>query len=277
MEYLEIKIKTENKNFEALQALLSELDFESFADNEHDFSGYINAKKYRDNGTSEQINELKNLFDFEFSSLEIEDKNWNEEWEKNFQPIIVEDKCLIRASFHESNPNIKDEIVITPKMSFGTGHHSTTYMMVNQMYSVDFSNKDVLDMGCGTAVLAILAKKMGAQKTVGIDINEWAFENSIENCSINDQSTIEIVKGGAEKLTGYQNFDVILANINRNILLDDMKFYNSVLTIGGDIVFSGFYTQDNSLIIAEADKYNFNLIDQNEKENWSLLHFRKNK
>ena len=277
MEYLEIKITTKPEYFEILQALLSSLEFESFVDNDTAFSGYINDETFHNKNVQQELETLKENYSFDYTILNVENKNWNEEWEKNFQPIIVDNKCLIRASFHPSIEEINDEVIITPKMSFGTGHHATTYMMVNELYNIELQNKTVLDMGCGTAVLAILAKKLGAGHTVGIDIDDWAVENSIENCQINGFENIEILKGDREKLTDFQNFDVILANINRNILLSDMKYYNSVLKQDGEIIFSGFYTEDNDLICQEAHKNNFTLIDQNERENWSLLHFRKNK
>ena len=275
MDYLEVKIKTDASNFEILQALLQQYQFESFVDYEGYFDAYIDGNLYQNENVKAEIDSLKSNFDFEYSVKKIENKNWNEEWEKNFSPILVENKCLVRASFHDSIDGIEDEIIITPKMSFGTGHHATTYMMINEMYKIDLNNKSVLDMGCGTAVLAILAKKKGSAYTLGIDIDDWAVENSIENCTQNDQSEIEIIKGDAQKLTEYQKFDVILANINRNILLDDMKVYAQSLLDGGEILFSGFYTEDNSLIQKEAEKHNFKLIDQNERENWSLLHYKK--
>ena len=275
MEYLEVKITTNVENVEIMQALLSQSSFDSFVDDEIGFIAYVEDKKFIKNNVENELIELKNQFEFDFSVSKVKNKNWNEVWESNFSPVLVEGKCLIRANFHSKDNTVKDEVVITPKMSFGTGHHSTTYMMVNQMYNLDLENKSVLDMGCGTAVLAILAKKLGSAYTLGVDIDDWAVNNSIENCNTNEQPTIEIIKGGAEKLKDFQKFDVILANINRNILLDDMKLYNDALVSGGYILFSGFYTEDIPLIEKEAAKHNLKLIDQNERENWSLLHFNK--
>lgn len=275
MEYLEVRIDTRIENIEVLEALLTQYSFDSFVDDEAGFTAYIEVDNFKTNDVENGLIDLKSQFEFDYSVCEIENKNWNEEWESNFSPVLVEGKCLIRASFHPKDNSVKDEVVITPKMSFGTGHHATTYMMVNEMYNIDLKNKSVLDMGCGTAVLAILAKKLGSNYTLGIDIDDWAVENSIENCCNNNQPAIEIIKGGAEKLSNYQKFDVILANINRNILLNDMKFYNDALFTGGEILFSGFYIEDIPLIIKEAENYNFKIIGQNERDNWSLLHFRK--
>lgn len=275
MEYLEVRVDTKLENIEVLQALLSQFSFDSFVEDEAGFTSYIEVDNFKSLDVEKELISFKSQFKFDYSVAEIENKNWNEEWESNFAPVLVEGKCLIRANFHSKDSSVKDEVIITPKMSFGTGHHATTYMMVNEMYNIDLKNKSVLDMGCGTAVLAILAKKLGSGYTLGVDIDDWAVENSIENCDNNNQSAIEIIKGGAEKLSNYQKFDVILANINRNILLNDMKFYNDALLSGGYILFSGFYAEDIPLIEKEADKYNFKLIGQNERENWSLLHFKK--
>ena len=274
LSYSEININTKGSNVEILQALLSQLDFESFVDKEYGFDAYVLTQTFRD--VEANLKALQEQFEFTYKQKQVEDKNWNEEWEKNFDPVLVENKCIIRADFHKPVENVRYEVIITPKMSFGTGHHATTYQMVDQLFDIELKNKKVLDMGCGTGVLAILAKKMGSGYTVGIDIDEWSVENSKENIQRNNTSSIEIRQGDAQILSNYEKFDVILANINRNILLNDMQKYASVLTKGGDILFSGFYTEDVSLMEEEAKKHNFILIDQNEKDNWSLLHFQLN-
>lgn len=276
MNYLEVKINTAQEQFEVLQAFFSQFDFESFVDYENYFLAYIETNNFKKKYVENELKLLQNSFEFSYQINTIENKNWNEEWEKNFTPILVENKCLIRANFHPANPQIKDEIIITPKMSFGTGHHATTYMMVNKIYSINLNNKTVLDMGCGTAVLAILAKKRGSSYTLGIDIDDWAIENAKENCQINNCGEIEISKGDAKKLVNCEKFDVILANINRNILLNDIKQYSDSLKTNGEILFSGFYTEDNPLLIEKANELNFTLVDQKNRENWSLLHFKKN-
>ena len=273
MIYSEVKITTNEENVEILQALFSQFEFDSFVDTDNGFDAYI-VSDLLNNTVDNELKELQMQFDFTYNSKELENKNWNEEWEKNFHPIIIENKCLIRADFHPQNENVEHEIIITPKMSFGTGHHATTYQVVNKMIDLDFKNKSVLDMGCGTGVLAILAKKRGSTYTVGIDIDEWSVTNSIENIERNRTNDIEIKQGDATLLGNYQKFDVILANINRNILLNDMKHYASVLQKNGDILFSGFYIEDIPLIVEEAKKHNFTLIDQSERDNWSLLHFQ---
>lgn len=273
LNYSEVTVTTKEENVEILQALFGQYNFDSFVETKIGFDAYIESSLL-DKGVNQELSNLQAQFEFTFKSKEVENKNWNEEWEKNFHPIIIEKKCLIRADFHSQNTEVEHEIIITPKMSFGTGHHATTYQMVNKLFDLNIKNKSVLDMGCGTGVLAILAKKLGSAYTVGIDIDEWSVTNSIENIERNDTQDIEIKQGDANLLGNYQKFDVILANINRNILLNDMKHYASVLQEGGDILFSGFYTVDIPLIVEEAKKNNFTLIDQSERDNWSLLHFQ---
>jgi len=273
MTYSEVNIITIDKNIEILQALLGQFEFDSFVENSKGFDAYILSDSLNDE-VKRELRELQKKFEFTYTSKEVENKNWNEEWERNFYPVLVGNKCLIRADFHESNPSVEHEIIITPKMSFGTGHHATTYQMVDKLFDLDLKNKSVLDMGCGTGVLAILAKKRGSGYTVAIDIDEWSVENSNENIARNGTPDIEVELGDAEKLSNYKKFDVILANINRNILLDDMVKYSTVLQNGGNILFSGFYTEDVPLLVEEAIKHNFRLIDQNSKQMWSLLHFQ---
>ena len=273
MNYSEVTVTTNEENVEILQALFGQFEFDSFVDTENGFDAYI-VSELLNNTVNKELKILQSQFNFTYTSKELENKNWNEEWEKNFHPIVIENKCLIRADFHPKNPNVQHEVVITPKMSFGTGHHATTYQMVDKLFDLDIKDKSVLDMGCGTGVLAILAKKLGSAYTVGIDIDEWSFTNSIENIERNDTQDIEIKQGDATLLGNYQKFDVILANINRNILLNDMKHYASVLQKNGDILFSGFYMEDIPLIVDEAKKNNFTLVDQSERDNWSLLHFQ---
>jgi ribosomal protein L11 methyltransferase len=206
----------------------------------------------------------------EWNSSEIEAINWNEEWEKSFDPIIVDNKCLIRAPFHEVEGSFEYVINIEPKMSFGTGHHSTTHLMIGEMMNMDWKGKHVLDMGAGTAVLAILAEMMGAESSDAIDIDEWAYLNSIENLERNNCSRIKSYQGGAELLTD-QVYDTILANINRNILLRDMKEYVKVLKTGGEILFSGFYVQDIPELERVGGELGLKLVLQRERNEWCLL------
>jgi len=222
--------------------------------------------------------ELKNLLsDFPFEAsidykiTQIKSKNWNEEWEKHyFEPIVIGNDCVIHSSFHKDVPSAKYDIVIDPKMAFGTGHHETTSLVIGQLLLMDLEGKTLLDMGCGTAVLAILAAMRGAKDIVAIDIDTWCTENSIENISINNISGIDVRLGGAELLAGL-HFDIVLANINRNILLADMEQYVACLSSGGELYMSGFYKEDIPLIEAEANRLGLQLVDFKEKNNWVVV------
>ena len=198
--------------------------------------------------------------------------NWNEEWEKNFTPINVENKVLIRAEFHQENPNLH-EIIIQPKMSFGTGHHPTTHLMIQQMLDMDFMDKKVLDMGCGTSVLGIFAKQKDASEVVAIDIDEWSVENSIENAERNNVK-LRISQGTADNLGG-EDFDIILANINRNILISDIPTYVSVLRDKGKLLLSGLCFFDVEDILEVCYKQGLRLINKQQREEWCSLLLEK--
>ena len=203
----------------------------------------------------------------------IAQTNWNAEWEKNFNPIVVDNQCAIRAPFHEPF-NVKYDIVIEPKMSFGTGHHETTHMMIQHILASDFTNKSVLDMGCGTGVLAILAEKKGARLLEAIDIDNWCYLNSLENVSRNDCHHINVLEGDASLLKGKQ-FDVIIANINRNILLNDLSTYVTCLNENGSLFLSGFYDSDCELIESTCDALNLKFEHKLKRNNWVALKFVK--
>ncbi len=257
---------------EILMAELIEIGFDSFTE-EHD--GIL---AYIQNGIFNE-EELKNVWllnsedvSIAYTYQEMPNINWNEEWEKNFEPIYVADKVLIRAEFHEPNPNLH-EIVIQPKMSFGTGHHPTTHLMIQQMLEMDFSGKNVLDMGCGTSVLAIFAAQKGAKRVVAIDIDEWSVENSVENAQRNGVE-LEISQGTAENL-GSENFDIILANINRNILISDIPTYVSVLEKGGQLLLSGLCFFDVDDILQVCTEQNLTLKNKQQREEWMSLLLEK--
>lgn len=257
---------------EILMAELIEIGFDSFTENYDGILGYIQEDIFDE----EQLKNVPLLNSSEVSIKYTYDKmpniNWNEEWEKNFTPINVVDKVLIRAEFHEPNPNLH-EIIIQPKMSFGTGHHPTTHLMIQQMLEMDFEGKTVLDMGCGTSVLAIFAKQNGAQKVVAIDIDEWSVENSIENANRN-QVELEISQGTADNL-GSETFDIILANINRNILISDIPTYVSVLNKGGQLLLSGLCFFDADDILEVCNENGLKLINQQQREEWVSLLLEK--
>ena len=200
-----------------LTALLGELPFESFVSNEKGLDAFIKEEDFND----DLLNDLPELdFTYSFTIEKIQQQNWNAQWESNFNPVLVEDKCIIRASFHEAPQSGIMDIIIDPKMSFGTGHHDTTWLMSRELFVLDLKNKSVLDMGCGTGVLAIIAKKLGANTVSGIDIDEWSIENSRENAQVNNCTEILFEKGNASLLSN-KKYDIILANINRNVLLNN--------------------------------------------------------
>jgi len=256
---------------EILIAELGYAGFESFVETESGVTAYIQKEEWKE-GILDDIQILSSEeFKFEFSFSEIEQVNWNEEWEKNFDSIEVDGKCIVRAPFHP-RANLEYEIVIEPKMSFGTGHHETTFMMLQHILSADLKNKKVLDMGCGTAVLAILAEMRGASELDAIDIDPWCFENSEENVSRNFCKKIKVELGDASLLSE-KKYDVIIANINRNILLNDMESYRNCLQKGGELYVSGFYKEDLSSIIDCCNKLGFSFVDNKERNNWIAAKF----
>jgi ribosomal protein L11 methyltransferase len=255
---------------EVLMAELAELGFESFVESEEGLTAYIQQPDWNE-GLLEglmtsSIPDLKMSWEIKT----IEATNWNAEWEKSFDPISVDGACLIRAPFHEIQGDYKFVITIEPKMSFGTGHHATTHLIISEMLQMEWEGLDVLDMGSGTAVLAILAEKMGARDIDAIDIDEWAFENAEENARRNDCSKIRCLLGGAE-LLGDKKYDVILANINRNILLRDMNLYRAVLKDGGKILFSGFYEQDVMELEKVATPLGLKIQNKRLMNEWCML------
>jgi len=255
-----------------LIALLADLGFESFTQSDLGFEAYIQE----DQDNEAQIKEL-NFDDFQFSYQRtvIPKTNWNEEWEKNFNPVYVDDLVCIRAHFHPIANDVKHDIVITPKMSFGTGHHDTTWLVSKTMFSIPFSNTHVLDMGCGTGILAILAKQLGATKLLGIDIDEWSIENSIENATINHASDIEFKKGDASLLPTTETFDVILANINKNVLKKDLPAYFTCLKKEGYLLLSGFFTADVEELKSLAESIGFTFIESYHKNEWAVIKLKK--
>jgi ribosomal protein L11 methyltransferase len=256
---------------DVLAAELGEIGFDSFVSTESGLDAYIFETAFDESKLKQLLSDFPFEANIDFKVEQIEPKNWNEEWEKHyFEPIVIGNDCVIHSSFHKNVPQAKYDIVIDPKMAFGTGHHETTSLVIGELLKMDLKGKSVLDMGCGTAVLAILAAMRGAEKLVAIDIDEWCTENSIENIAINKISGIEVKLGGAELLEG-MHFDIILANINRNILLADMESYAACLTTGGELYMSGFYKEDIPLIEAEANRNNLKLIHFKEKNNWVVV------
>ncbi|MDV7185980.1 50S ribosomal protein L11 methyltransferase [Lutibacter sp. TH_r2] len=257
---------------EILIAELGFAGFESFVENESGVIAYIQQTDWNEE-ILEDIQILKSdEFEISFEKEVIEQTNWNSEWEKNFNPIQVDDLVSIRAPFH-NNPNLKYDIVIEPKMSFGTGHHETTHMMVQHLLDMDLTNKKVLDMGCGTGILAIFAEMKGANPIDAIDIDNWCYLNSIENAERNNCKNISVYEGDASLLIN-KKYDIIIANINRNILLNDMQAYMNCLAEDGTILFSGFYQEDIPIIDAEVSKYGLKIDKIIERNNWVALKYK---
>lgn len=258
---------------EILIAELGEKAFESFIETETGISAFVQKDLWSET-ILEDIQILENPeFKIEYTFEEIEQVNWNEEWEKNFDPIDVDGKCHVRAPFHEKT-NAEFDIVIEPKMSFGTGHHETTHMMIQHLLETDLVGKKTLDMGCGTAILAILAEMKGAQPIDAIDIDNWCYLNSIENAERNNCKHISVYEGDASLLIG-KKYDVIIANINRNILLNDMQQYVDCLSENGVLFLSGFYTEDIPVISESCTTKGLTYVKQFERNNWVALKFVK--
>lgn len=270
MAYLEynFKVVPPQPGSDILIAMISELGFESFDQKENGFSAYIKEEEA-------SVVDLKDLifedFTFKLDVKKIETTNWNLEWEKNFEPVVVENLLCIRAPFHSKNVKVKQEIVIMPKMSFGTGHHQTTRLICRAMFEHEFKNKRVLDMGCGTGILAILAKQLGANDILGIDIDEWSVENSIENCNSNGCANVRILKGDVKHLALEGPFDTIIANINKNVLKSDMKVYSDSMKQGSLIFLSGFFKTDVEELIQLTAPLGLEFVETKNEDEWAMM------
>lgn len=256
---------------EILMAELGHVGFESFVETDRGLEAYIQKEDWYE-GILEDIFILKSdEFEINFDLKEIEQTNWNAKWESNFHPIVVDDQCTVRAPFHD-RPDTPMDIVIEPKMSFGTGHHETTHMMIQYLLKENLDHKSVLDMGCGTGVLAIIAAKKGAKPVDAIDIDYWAYENSIENAKRNNCPNIKVQQGDAELLGG-ERYDLIIANINRNILIQDMPKYVASLNPSGTLLLSGFYKEDIPMIESTCNGLMLKLKESIERGQWVALKF----
>ena len=276
MEYIEVDIELEKYEVfsDIVVARLNEIEFETYLEKNNGVKCYIQAKLFDKMKLDIELDKIKQFTKLNYNINHVAQKNWNEEWEKNFKPVQINSHCLIRSEFHNNSGNFKDEIIITPKMSFGTGHHETTFLMINELYNLDLNDKSILDMGSGTGVLSIVASKNGAKQVVGIDIDEWAFQNSIDNAKLNNTENISFLHGDI-KLIENQDFDIILANINRNIIEKDIKEYYNLLSDKGDLLISGFLVEDVDFIINLSINNRFNVINKKNKGQWSMVHLRK--
>ena len=278
MKYFEFTFHTspctETVN-DVLAAVLGEAGFESFVESEGGLTAYIQQALCDENTIKNAITEFP-LPDTEitYTYVEAEDKDWNEEWEKNFfQPIVIDNRCVIHSTFHKDVPQATYDIVINPQMAFGTGHHETTSSILGELLDADLKGKSVLDMGCGTSILAILASMRGADPVTAIDIDDWCVNNSRDNIALNNISNITVELGDASLLKGRKPFDIIIANINRNILLNDMAAYAACMHKGSELYMSGFYVEDIPAIREKAESLGMTFVHHREKNRWVAVKF----
>lgn len=275
-KYIELKVTVNPAEpwSDLLAHELGGIGFESFTFDEKGFQAYVNEQAYDEGQLKLVFEQYGAQCEITYDQHELKVENWNEEWEKNFAPVMIGKECIIRAPFHDPAPEYDYEILMSPKMAFGTGHHATTYLVAAQLLKMDLQDQTVLDMGCGTAVLAILAEKRGAKGLLAVDNDEWAYANALENIDLNDCHEITAVHGDAAILEGKQ-FNVILANINRNILIRDMAEYNNALTPSGALIMSGFYEIDLPIILRHAETLGFTNVEHAVRDQWTMVHLVK--
>jgi ribosomal protein L11 methyltransferase len=269
--YTKLVVECDQDFCEILMAELAELGFDTFLENEKGFEAYVEDERYDKQGLQEVRTKYEEYTRLHFAFEKVEKKNWNEEWEKNYEPIIVDNRCLIRASFHQIEKQYPYEIIITPKMSFGTGHHQTTYLMIKNQMDFDHKGKRVMDAGCGTAILSIMASKLGATAVEAFDIDEWSVTNGSENIDVNNCNNVHLQLGKITEVKLNGKFDIVLANINKNVLLSEISLYVDYLNPGGNLLLSGFYTHDIPDLLEEANKLGMKEVKRDERETWACL------
>ncbi|MFT5165895.1 MAG: ribosomal protein L11 methyltransferase [Saprospiraceae bacterium] len=273
MDYYKYQIICSPELAEILIAFLSEQPFDTFEETASGLDAFI-AVAEDSEAVEVAMAALSTQFNFQFEKELIKAQNWNKIWESNFQPIIVGDFCGIRADFHQLDKEVQHEIIINPKMAFGTGHHATTFMVIEHMKDLDFKNREVLDYGCGTGILAILAAKLGARQIEAVDIELASFENSLENAEINNISCINCVHGTLDNIKG-DTFDIILANINRNVILDSLSSLYKRLVKNGILIVSGFIEKDSALLLEATKSQGFLHLKTKNKDNWISMVLEK--
>ena len=282
-DYIQVDFQQQPINeieLDILDALLCDIGFESFVQNDKGVSAFIKHEYYNSGKISEVIDSYPFSCKFDWTSNFIEGKDWNEEWEKNFfKPMVIANKCVIHSSFHTDYPKMQYDVVIDPKMAFGTGHHSTTNLIVTELLSMNLDNKKILDMGTGTGILSIIGVMHGATNAVGIEIDEAAYLNALENIELNDvQKYITIIRGDASYLNNYEDceFDIVLANINRNVILSDINHYSRILKKDGIMLLSGFYIEEADMIKQAGAVNSLDYLFVKEDNKWALVCLRKN-
>ena len=276
MKYIEVEFSfpsSEGFVKDVLSAQLADIGFESFTESEQTLLGYIPQKLFSEDTINNLLREFEFAQNIAFSCTEMEDKDWNEEWEKNFfQPIVIGNRCVIHSTFHKDIPQMEYDILINPQMSFGTGHHETTNLIVSRLLETELEGKSVLDMGCGTSILAILAAKRGASPITAIDIDDWCVSNSADNIRLNNIDCINVRLGDADVLrTERPAFDLIIANLNRNILTTDMDAYALCMNPGSRIFLSGFYVDDIPVIQQSLMANGLSFVEHHENNRWAMV------
>ncbi len=276
MDYMEVtfSLRDNSTGMDILPAYLSEIGYESFMEADENLKAYIPADLFQKDKLTELTDTLPSDLRFSFLVKTIKDQNWNEVWESNFEPVRIKDTVYVRAPFHKPDGKARYNIIIEPQMSFGTAHHETTSLLLELMLEENMTGKAVLDMGCGTGILAIFAEMLGASEIAAIDNDEWAYRNSLENVVKNKCKKISVHLGDAEIL-GNMRFDIILANINRNVIINDMAEYAKHLKTGGAILFSGFYSEDLPLVEISAKNSGLTAVKVSTKNNWIAVRFVK--
>jgi ribosomal protein L11 methyltransferase len=275
MYYTRLQVSCDPAFSEILMAEIAEAGFDTFMETDSGFEAFTESDRYDEKRLIEIREQYLPQTSVTYSFDKIEKRNWNEDWEKSYQPILVDDKCLIRANFHIPEKQYPYEIIITPKMSFGTGHHQTTYLMVKQQMGIDHKGKRVMDAGCGTAILSIMACKAGAQEVEAFDIDEWSVINGQENIEVNGCANIHLQQGKITEVKLSGTFDIILANINKNVLLEEIKRYQAYLNPKGLLLLSGFYTHDIDDLLKEASTFGLTEVRRDDRETWASLLLQK--
>lgn len=277
MAYLEFVFKIETKEDyqrDLLINALGEAGFDTFEETPEGFNAYIKSAEFNEDDFNNALLPYKEIYSFSWEQNQVAQKNWNQIWESNFEPLYIKERCYVRATFHQPKPEYPLEIIIDPKMSFGTGHHQTTTMMMEFIMEEDFGDKRVLDMGAGTGILAILAYKLGATDITAIDYDPICYDSMIENSRLNHTPFNQILCGSKDVIPE-KEFDIVLANINRNILLDQFDRYSEVLSPGGELYISGFYDTDLDSLIDKASALNLSFVKKKLLDNWCSAKFLK--